>query len=122
MKFLGIIYLGICGFILPQESTIKGRYEMQFEEEFNSQNCIVNFDGNIYKRKLSDGKTVKGKIEYSSQRILLKDKNTSLQMEFYKDEMPNDTIYFRTKDLKKKNKDKDGEIVIYSGKLIRVKW
>ncbi|WGK95143.1 MULTISPECIES: hypothetical protein [Flavobacterium] len=122
MKFLGIIYLVFCGFILPQESMIKGRYEMQFEEEFNSQNCIVNFDGNIYKRKLSDGKTVKGKIEYSNQRILLKDTNTSLQMEFYKDEMPNDTIYFKTKDLKNKNKGKEGEIVIYSGKLIRVKW
>jgi hypothetical protein len=121
MKFLGIIYLVVCGFVLPQENVIKGKYVMQFEEEFNSQNCIVNFDENIYKRKLSNGKTVKGKIEYSSQKIHLNDKNTSLQMEFNKDEMPNDTIYFKTKDLRKESKDNEGEIVIYSGKLIRMK-
>lgn len=119
MKFLGIVYLIICGFVLPQESRIKGKYEMQFEEEFNSQNCIVTFDGSIYERKLSNGKIVKGKIEYSDQKIFLNDKNTSLQMELYKDEVPNDTIYFKTQNLRKKTKENKGEIVIYSGKLIR---
>lgn len=121
MKFLAIIYLVICGFILSQDNMIKGKYKMQFEEGFNAQNCTVNFDDNIYKRKLSNGKTVKGKIEYLKEKVFLTDKNTSFQMEFYREEMTNDTIYFRTKDLKKKIKDKEGEIIIYSGQLIKIK-
>ena len=32
-----------------------------------------------------------------------------------------DTIYFMTKDLKKKIKDKEGEIISYSGQLIKIK-
>lgn len=92
---------------------------MQFEEEFVTQNCIVNFDDSVYKRKLSNGKTIKGNIEYSNQKILLNDKNTFLQMEFYKEEMPNDTIYFKTRDIRKESNDNKGEIIIYSGKLIR---
>jgi tRNA G26 N,N-dimethylase Trm1 len=119
--FISLLYSLVCGFILPQESKIKGRYEMQFEEEFVSHNCMVNFDGSVYKRKLSNGKIIKGTIEYSNQKILLNDKNTFLQMEFYKEEMPNDTIYFKTSDIRKESNDNKGEIIIYSGKLIRKK-
>jgi hypothetical protein len=116
---ISLLYSLVCGFILPQEIKIKGRYEMQFEEEFVSQNCTIKFNKNYYKRKLSSGKTIIGKIEYSNQKIILKDKNTNLQMEFYKEELANDTIYFRTKNIKNLREDISGEIIIYSGKLIQ---
>lgn len=105
-----------------QQNALEGKYKMEFEEKFKSQNSIITFEKEIYRRKLPDGKIVKGKIEYSDQTILLTDKETSLQMEFFKREMKNDTIYFKTKDLKEvESKNKKGGIAIYSGKLIRLK-
>lgn len=116
------IYILFCFFIFSQDMIIKGKYEMQYEEKFKSQNCVINFEKKTYRRKLPDGKIVKGKIEYSDETIVLTDKETSLQMEFFKREMKNDTIYFKTKDLKEvESKNKKGGIVIYSGKLIRLK-
>jgi len=123
MKLLNI-FTPIIFFMLfqLQDSKLKGRYIMEYEENFNSENCIIKFNDHIYERHLVNGKIVKGKIEYSEQKVFLNDKKTSLQMEFYKDEMRNDTIYFKTKDLKKvETNNKKGAIVIYSGKLIRMK-
>lgn len=92
-----------------QQNAIKRRYKMEFEEKFKSQNSVITFEKEIYRRKLPDGKIVKGKIEYSDQTILVIDKETSLQMEFFEREMKNDTIYFKTKDLKEvESKNKKG--------------
>ncbi|WP_318641918.1 HNH endonuclease [Flavobacterium ardleyense] len=92
-----------------QQNAIKRRYKMEFEEKIKSQNSVITFEKEIYRRKLPDGKIVKGKIEYSDQTILVIDKETSLQMEFFEREMKNDTIYFKTKDLKEvESKNKKG--------------
>ena len=92
-----------------KQNALEGKYKMEFEEKFKSQNSIITFEKEIYRRKLPDGKIVKGKIEYSDQTILVIDKETSLQMEFFEREMKNDTIYFKTKDLKEvESKNKKG--------------
>jgi len=109
-------------FTNQQEIKIKGKYEMQYEQKFKSQNCVVDFGSKTYKRKLADGKIVKGSVKYSDNIVLLTDEGTFLQMEFYQDELQKDTIYFKTKDLKvEEDKNKKTGIVIYSGKLIKLK-
>ena len=103
-----------------QQNSIVGKYKMEFEEKYNSHNCYVNFENDKYERKLIDGKIVKGKIDNLEKKIILTDENTFLQMEFFKRELSNDTVYFKTKNLKEEHVPKKG-IVIYSGKLIRIK-
>ncbi len=104
---------------LPQKQNILGKYKMEYEEKYNSENCIINFKDNTYKKKTISGTTTKGTIEYQQYFIILKDKKSPLQVEFFKKDIAKDTIYFRTKDVNEKVAPK-GRIVIYSGKLIRM--
>ena len=93
---------------------------MEFEQQYSSQNCTINFKDSIYKRLLVKGKIISGTIEYKKYSILLKDKDSDFQMEFAKRELGKDTIYFETRKTNNISID-NGKIIINSGKLIRMK-
>jgi hypothetical protein len=105
-----------------QEIKLEGKYRMEYEELYISENCIIKINDSIYQKKLNDGSKRKGKIEEKKLKFtklyILKDNNSQLEVEMdaetYK---PSDTIYFRTK--KQGEKEKDG-LTIYSGKLIKI--
>lgn len=117
MKYLLIAFL-FSILIIPFEEGLEGKYKMVFEQEYSSQNCTINFNDNTYKRKLFDGKTLKGDIQYTNRDVILKDHSTGLQMKFFKSDMANDTISFGTSHI---NDRDSGDIIIYSGQLIRLK-
>lgn len=73
MKLLMSAFLIFCGLVIIQENKIKGKYEMQYEQKFKSQNFVVDFGSQTYKRKLPDGKIVKGVVRYSDNTVLLTD-------------------------------------------------
>lgn len=121
MKFTYLIFTILVYLVhLPQEERLNGKYIMQYEEKYISENCIITFTDSGYKRRLSSGKTIKGKVEYTNFEIILRDKNTNLKMSFLKQEIKNDTIYFGTKNINDKPID-EMEISINAGKLIKVK-
>ena len=93
---------------------------MEYEQEYKEQNCIINFKGTTYERQLTSGKVMKGKILYGNLDITLFDKTTNLQMDFLKQDIQKDTIYFGTRNVNDKPEE-EGEMIIYSGKLIRMK-
>lgn len=120
MKFIHTFFLiPLISFQL-QDDRLRGKYIMQYEEKYISENCIIIFNDSIYKRLLSNGKTIKGKIEYTNFEVILRDKKTNLKMSFLKQEIQNDTIYFGTKGITDKPID-EMEISINAGKLIKTK-
>jgi hypothetical protein len=106
--------------ILPQDVKLKGKYKMEYEPEYNEQNCIILFKDNAYERRLTNGKTIKGTILYKDFEVALFDKTTNLQMDFLKQSIKKDTIYFGTRNVNHEP-EKRGKIIIYSGRLIRIK-
>ncbi len=119
MKLL--IYLSILmSFFIQQEPQLNGKYRMNFEEDYASQNSIIEFKNNYYKRKLPNGKIVKGIIIYQDFVIQLKDDKSNLRMDFSKSDIQKDTIFFGTKNLNEKTSN-NMDMIIYSGKLIRIK-
>ena len=120
MKLFIIAFLSFhFGFFDIQEDKMSGKYKMEYEEKFSTQNCVITIKDSTYERKLLNGKTVKGKIIYKKFSVELKDADTNLQMDFYKGDISRDTIFFGTKDLNKTVDNND--IVINSGKLIKLK-
>lgn len=118
MKYI-LIFTALYSILFqPQEEKIVGKYKMEYEQEFKSQNGTIDFDGTIFKRKRLDGKKTKGIIDYQKNFVYLNDKS-NLQVIFAKREIKQDTIYFRTKDLN--NKSPESELTIFSGKLIKIK-
>lgn len=119
MKLL--IYLSILSsFFIQQQPQLNGKYKMNFEEDYTSQNSIIEFKNNSYKRKLSNGKIVKGVIVYRDFIVQLKDDKSNLRMDFSKSDIQNDTIFFGTKNLSEKSTN-NMDMTIYSGKLIKIK-
>ena len=105
-----------------QEIKLEGKYRMEYEELYISENCIIKINDSIYQKKLNDGSKRKGKIEEKKLKFtklyILKDNNSQLEVEMNAETYrPSDTIYFRTK--KQGEKEKDG-LTIYSGKLIKI--
>lgn len=119
MKLIISFFL-LFSLLLQQPIYLNGKYKMEFEEDYVAQNCMIVFKNNTYKRKLLNGKTIKGTIMYHNSTIQLKDNNSNLSMELFKNEIQKDTIFFGTKLLNKKSSD-DFDMMIYSGKLIKVK-
>ncbi len=121
MKYTLIILSSLFVFFSPPGGKMVGKYRMEFEQEFSSQNCIITFKDSIYERKLLKGKfTIVGEIEYKKYSILLKDKNSVYQMEFAKREIEKDTVHFETS--KRGDKIIDNKkIIINSGRLIKMK-
>lgn len=119
MKLL--IYLSIMfSFFVQQQPQLNGNYRMNFEEGYTSQNSIIEFKNNSYKRKLSNGKIEKGVIVYQDFVVQLKDDKSNLRMDFYKSDIQKDTIFFGTKNLNEKSTN-NMDMTIYSGKLIRIR-
>lgn len=107
-------------FTLIQEKKLIGKYKMEYDYNYGSQNGIITFSENGYLRKQVNGKKVKGNIEYQQYFVLLNDKNSHLQVKFPKREINNDTIFFRTTDLNN-SRDNNDPLTIYGGKLIKIK-
>lgn len=67
----------IVSFIFFQsQERLKGKYIMEYEEKYSAENCIIIFNDSFYKRRLPNGKTIKGKVEYTNFDIILRDKKT----------------------------------------------
>jgi hypothetical protein len=119
MKLLIFISI-LSSFLIQQQSQLNGKYRMEYEEDYTSQNSTIEFKNNSYKRKLSNGKIVKGTVVYQDFVIQLNDYKSNLRMDFLKSDIQKDTIFFGTKDLSEKSIN-DMDMTIYAGKLIRVK-
>ena len=62
MKLFIIAFLSFhFGFFDIQEDKMSGKYKMEYEEKFSTQNCVITIKDSTYERKLLNGKTVKGK-------------------------------------------------------------
>lgn len=121
MKYLMIVSLLVFSTLFQiQEVKMKGKYKMEYDYSYGSQNGIINFDNDTYKRKQEDGKKVKGNVDYQKYFILLNDKDSNLQVKFPKREIGNDTIFFRTIDLSNKS-DNNEQLTVYGGRLIKIK-
>lgn len=118
MKSLAILIIFL--FFNSNQEKLYGKFKIEYEDRFKSQNGIVIFKGSIYERHLKNGKVVKGKIKYKKFSIELEDVGTNLEMDFYKGDIDKDTIFFSTRDLNNKAVT-NNDIVINSGKLIRLK-
>ena len=107
----------------PQEIKLEGKYRMEYEAQYASENCIIKIKDKDYQKTLNDGSKRKGKIEEQKLKFgklyILKDNNSKLEVEMdaetYK---PSDTIYFHTK--KQNEKDKDA-LTVFGAKLIKIK-
>jgi hypothetical protein len=120
MKYLMIISFLLISLVQTENVKMKGKYKMEYDYSYGSQNGIVDFDSNTYTRKQVNGKKIKGDIDYQKYFVLLYDKNSHLQVKFPKREIGNDTIYFRTTDLNDKIVNND-PLSVYAGKLIKIK-
>ena len=103
-----------------QEKYLEGKYSILFEEKYNNQNGIIHFNKKSYERKLLNEKKVSGIIDNQKFRIVLKDKDTPYEIIILKSSLSNDTIPFRTIDVRDKT-EQTGDIVIHEGKLIKIK-
>jgi len=117
-----LIFISILSFFfIQQQPQLNGKYRMEYEEDYTSQNCTIEFKNNFYKRKLSNGKIVKGAVVYQDFIVQLKDNTSNLQMDFLKQDIQKDTIFFRTKNVNEKSTN-EMDMIIYSGRLIKVKF
>ena len=125
MKFTALILITcILNFQKAQEIKLEGKYKMEYETEFAVNNCTIEIHGLDYKKKLENGRKVKGKIEVQKKKFsnlyILKDHDSDLEVDIVgKTYRVSDTIFFRTKN--SSQKDDENDMVIYSGKLIRIK-
>jgi|GEM_PF-2088497 len=104
-----------------QEKCLEGKYLILFEEKYKNQNGIISFNKeNNYERKLLNEKKFSGIIDNQKFRIVLKDKDTPYEIIIVKSSISNDTIPFRTIDIRDKS-EQTGDIVIHEGKLIKIK-
>ena len=120
MKLMYAFTLIVSFIFFQSQERLKGKYIMQYEEKHAAENCIIIFNDSVYKRRLPNGKIIKGKVEYTNFDIILRDKKTNLKMSFLKEEIQNDTIYFGTKALNDEPIN-EMEISINAGKLIKIK-
>lgn len=121
MKHIIISALVLSFTLFPiQDVKIKGKYKIEYDYSYGSQNGTITFDGDAYVRKQIDGRKVKGNIDYQQYFIFLNDNKSHLQVKFPKREISNDTIYFRTIDLNDKSVNND-PLTLYAGKLIKIK-
>ena len=119
MKYLILFSALLISFMCTQkEFKLNGKYIMQYEKEYNSQDCVVNFHDSIYTRILSSGKHVKGHIIYKKFSVSLNDDKSTLQMDFAKTKIQRDTIFFGTKNT---NDKPSNDLLLISGRLIKVK-
>ena len=119
MKYLLAFSCIFFGLIPNQEKfKLTGKYQMQYEEKYRSENCLISFNDSIYVRRLPNGKSIKGHVFYKNFLVSLKDDESNLQMDFLKQEIQKDTIYFGTKDV---NEKPSNGLTINSGKLIKIK-
>jgi hypothetical protein len=116
-----LIFISILSFFfIQQQIQLNGKYKMEYEEGYTSQNGTIEFKNNSYSRKLSNGKVIKGNVVYKDFDVQLNDYKSNLRMDFLKSDIQKDTIFFGTKDLSEKSIN-DMDMTIYAGKLIRVK-
>lgn len=123
MKYVPLFITVIFSVLIrPQEDKIIGKYKMEYEEDYISNNGIITFDGTTFNRQPIKGKTAKGTIDYQTHKnfIYLNEDKSNLQVSFAKREIKNDTIYFRTINLNNKDVNND-PLIIYAGKLIKIK-
>lgn len=109
----------------PKEIKLEGTYRMEYETEYASENCIIQIKKQHYKKTLITGVKRKGNIEEVKLKfgslLILKDNDSELEVELYgQTYKPSDTIYFRTKKVNEKENN-ESAIVIYHGRLIKVK-
>jgi len=102
------------------DKKMTGKYKMEYDYSYGLLNGTINFDDDTYVRVQLNGKKINGDVDYKQYFIFLNDKKSNLQVKFPRREMGNDTIFFRTIDLKDKSDDKQ-ELTIYGGKLIKLK-
>jgi len=114
MKILLIVLLSL--FIQTQDVKLEGKYKIEYETKFQSQNGNITFKKDSYTRKLNAGGTVKGKVLYEKRFIKLTDENGKFEMVIINSDAKKDTIAFGTTDLTKPMDG--GKIIIHSGKLI----
>jgi len=101
------------------QQKLDGNYKLEFEEKYNLNDGIVSIQGDAYERNIKNGKILKGDIIHKNKQVILTDKKSNLKIELFTDEIQNDTIHFRTS--KTDNLPIQGDIIIYSGKMIKIK-
>jgi mRNA-degrading endonuclease HigB of HigAB toxin-antitoxin module len=107
----------------PTEVKLEGKYRMEYEANYVSENCTINIKGNKYSKKLNNGSKRKGTIEIVKQKFgnlyVLKEKDSELEVNIGgRIFRVSDTIFFRTKKINEVDKN---SLTIYSGKLIKIK-
>lgn len=106
-----------------QEIKLEGKYKMEYEADYVSENCIIKISGDNYEKTLTNGSKRKGKIEVKKLKfgrlLILKDKGSELEVDIEGETYnPSDTIYFRTKKINEKDED---DMIVYGAKLIKIK-
>ena len=120
MKYLVTFSTVLIFFINTQkDQKLNGKYLMQYEQKYSSQNCVIAFHDSVYTRRISNGKSIKGHIIYNKFSVSLNDDKSNLEMDFARREMQKDTVFFGTKDLNDKLSSSD--LTINLGKLIKIK-
>ena len=107
----------------PTEIKLEGKYRMEYEANYVSENCTIKINGETYEKKLNNGSKRKGKVETLKQKFgklfILKDKDSELEVDIQgKTYHVSDIIFFRTKKVNEKDED---ALTVYAGKLIRIK-
>lgn len=120
IKFTIIVMFYSILLVQTENEKLKGKYKMEYDNGYEVQNGIIDFDKKTYTRNQNNGKKIKGEIDYQKHFVFLNDKNSQLQVKFAKREIGNDTIYFRTIDLNDKVINQNS-LTIYASKLIKIK-
>jgi len=120
MKYLLLAVFALSTLVTPQQKVLKGKYKMRFEKQYGNQSGMVIFDKNTYVRRGTDGKAIKGTVEYTKDVVILKDESTNYQVEVSAKTIGKDTVQFRTVDVAKST-DKRGDIIFFPGKMIKLK-
>jgi len=120
MKFSFFTTIILIFFFEESSPVLKGRYKIEYDKRFYLTSSIITIEDSSYvKRTLDNYYLNKGHIKYYNRIVTLKDENSNFQIEFGKDEIENDTIYFGTKNLKGTGVSYM-EISVNSGKLIKI--
>ena len=120
MRYLIIVIsFVLLAFVKPQEQPkIYGKYKVVHSNNYKEKDGVITFKGDNYKIKFNNGKTAKGAVTVKKGLILLKENDTDLATQFFKNEIDKDTINCLTVDL---TKDYKGDILIFTDRLIKVK-
>lgn len=121
MKYLLLAVFALTTFLVPQQKVLTGKYKMIFEKQYGSQSGNIQFEKNTYTRRGTDGKAIKGIVEYSKDAVVLKDEKTGYIVEISAKTIGQETVLFRTLEADKKAEAARGDMVFYPGKMIKMK-